>query len=287
MNYRTFFSLLVTFALMGALFWAIPPAKIIIEFHAVSWPLFGGGILIFFPMIWLAAIRWRFLVKQHARMTKKEALHVTLVGCSLNAIAPSKTGDLVKAHDLYRRNKSIRKGVIAVLWEKYYDFSALFGFTAAGMLAIMPELHLLAYALLAAIAIMTTLFFFMKWFAAFRPSGKEFALLMALTAGNWGIQFVQIILFFHAFGAALPPATIIIRTATAIFVGLVPVTLAGMGTRDLALQYLFHAYLPATKIAALGLLLSFRYWFPALLGLPAAFQYFCAPQENAILSKNK
>ena len=55
----------------------------------------------------------------------------------------------------------------------------------------------------------------------------------------------------------------------AIFVGLVPVTIAGMGTRDAALIYLFSAYASDSASITVGLFFSLlRYWVLALAGIP-------------------
>jgi uncharacterized membrane protein YbhN (UPF0104 family) len=58
-----------------------------------------------------------------------------------------------------------------------------------------------------------------------------------------------------------------------IFVGLLPLTIGGMGTRDSALIYLFAAYEPASVMAGIGLLCSMRYWMDTLVGLPFFHAY--------------
>jgi hypothetical protein len=54
----------------------------------------------------------------------------------------------------------------------------------------------------------------------------------------------------------------------AIFIGLLPITIGGMGTRDAALMALFAPYEGAALMAGIGLLCSTRYWLDSLLGWP-------------------
>tara|TARA_B110000438_G_C15300639_1_gene431013 strand:- start:62 stop:346 length:285 start_codon:yes stop_codon:yes gene_type:complete len=55
----------------------------------------------------------------------------------------------------------------------------------------------------------------------------------------------------------------------AIFLGQLPLTLGGMGTRDLAFINLFSEYATESALLSVGILFSiFRYWLISLLGIP-------------------
>ncbi|MEJ2040882.1 MAG: hypothetical protein P8X55_18420, partial [Desulfosarcinaceae bacterium] len=62
-------------------------------------------------------------------------------------------------------------------------------------------------------------------------------------------------------------------TPLAIFAGLLPLTYAGVGTRDAALIYFLRDYLSPGAGAALGILCTMRYIVPALAGLPFLNRY--------------
>ena len=62
-------------------------------------------------------------------------------------------------------------------------------------------------------------------------------------------------------------------TPLAIFIGLLPMTLAGIGTRDAALIYFYLPYFSPASAAALGLFCTLRYVLPALFGLPFIFSF--------------
>ncbi|HLE25359.1 MAG TPA: hypothetical protein VI935_06875, partial [Thermodesulfobacteriota bacterium] len=59
----------------------------------------------------------------------------------------------------------------------------------------------------------------------------------------------------------------------AILAGLLPLTLAGIGTRDAALIALYQPFFNAPTGAALGLLCTSRYLLPAICGLPLLRKY--------------
>ena len=55
----------------------------------------------------------------------------------------------------------------------------------------------------------------------------------------------------------------------AIFISLIPITIAGMGTRDSAIIYLFSSWASPSVCLGVGFLYTlFAYWFLALIGLP-------------------
>jgi uncharacterized protein (TIRG00374 family) len=85
----------------------------------------------------------------------------------------------------------------------------------------------------------------------------------------WTTNLTISMLCFQALGADVG----VVRTAAsmpvAIFVGLVPVTLSGMGTRDSAIVLLFADAVPHATSLGVGLLYSMLlYWLLALAGLP-------------------
>ena len=84
----------------------------------------------------------------------------------------------------------------------------------------------------------------------------------------WFLHLFQIWLFALALAAILPLIENLARAALSILVGLLPFTLAGIGTRDAALIFFYQPHMTAQAAAALGLLCTLRYLLPALAGLP-------------------
>ena len=65
----------------------------------------------------------------------------------------------------------------------------------------------------------------------------------------------------------------------AILAGLLPLTFAGIGTRDAALIFFYQDYFNEATGAALGLLCTSRYFLPAVIGLPFLGQMLAAKKK--------
>ena len=86
---------------------------------------------------------------------------------------------------------------------------------------------------------------------------------------------------FCALNAFAPFLANLALAPLAILAGLLPLTFAGIGTRDAALVFLYRPYFDAPTAAALGLLCTARYILPALAGLPFAGKYFARTQSQS------
>ncbi len=92
----------------------------------------------------------------------------------------------------------------------------------------------------------------------------------------WFLHLLQIWMFILALRAWAPFFANLALSPLAILAGLLPLTFAGVGTRDAALVIFYAPYFAAPTAAALGLLCTARYVLPALGGLPFAGRYFTA-----------
>ena len=89
----------------------------------------------------------------------------------------------------------------------------------------------------------------------------------------WLLHLLQIWMFILALRAWAPFLANLALSPLAILAGLLPLTFAGVGTRDAALVFFYAPYFDAPTAAALGLLCTARYVLPALGGLPFAGPY--------------
>lgn len=95
----------------------------------------------------------------------------------------------------------------------------------------------------------------------------------------WGLHLVQIYFFFRSLGAVVPGAAFVAFMPLALFVGLLPFSIAGIGTRDAAVIFLFGAWQPAAVMAGAGWYLTLRYLVPAAAGLPFLHRYLGMQKE--------
>ncbi|HZJ14627.1 MAG TPA: lysylphosphatidylglycerol synthase transmembrane domain-containing protein [Chthoniobacteraceae bacterium] len=97
----------------------------------------------------------------------------------------------------------------------------------------------------------------------------------------WFLHLLQIWMFILALRAWAPFLANLALSPLAILAGLLPLTFAGVGTRDTALVLFYAPWFAAPTAAALGLLCTARYILPALGGLPFAGSYLQMTKGNA------
>ncbi len=105
--------------------------------------------------------------------------------------------------------------------------------------------------------------------------------LVTLSIILWGLHLLQIRCFFGSLNAETPWLAFASLTPLAIFVGLIPISLFGVGTRDAALIFLFTPYQPAEVMAGVGFYVSLRYIVPAIGGLPFLHYYLTLTRSAA------
>lgn len=101
------------------------------------------------------------------------------------------------------------------------------------------------------------------------PNGRPLAVGTSLVI--WLMHFIQIWFFILALGLKVPFDVNMALTPLAIFIGLLPMTLAGIGTCDAAPIYFYLPYFSAAGSTALGLLCTLRYPIPALIVVSIIF----------------
>jgi uncharacterized protein (TIRG00374 family) len=100
----------------------------------------------------------------------------------------------------------------------------------------------------------------------------------------WTLSFIQTKILFYAVGVSVPFWTVVTYIPVAILIGLLPVTISGMGTRDVAIMLLFSAYGEAPRLLGAGILfLVYRYWLISLLGSP--FLYLTGTGSSGLKNK--
>jgi uncharacterized membrane protein YbhN (UPF0104 family) len=107
----------------------------------------------------------------------------------------------------------------------------------------------------------------------FWQSKRRLLLVAGTSVFVWFLHLLQIWLFIWALRASCPFTANLALSPLAILAGLLPLTFAGVGTRDAALVLFYAPYFAAPTAAALGILCTARYLLPALGGMPFAGEY--------------
>jgi uncharacterized protein (TIRG00374 family) len=250
----------------------------------LTW-LLATALTLSFPV--MSAVRWNLILRTMGHnLPLSKCMMVTVGVWPLSAISPMKAGDLLRAFAL-RREMRVIVATGSVLTERALDLLILAGFALAGGLLCQDE----RIVLIAAGVFLTVFTAFvlarlhLRWPVGDRLQAKiqdicqsirvvgndglRLTAILMLTAARWFAAILLTKLLFHGVGATVTLGFTTAALPIAIFIGLLPVTFGGMGTRDTAMVILFATFATAPQALAVGLLFSlFGHWLLAVLGLP-------------------
>lgn len=283
------------------LFNRIPLTDVLQYLRAISLPTWAAATLLTLSFPIFSAIRWHLTLRSIGeRIPVRRCLAIILGTSPISAVAPSKAGDLLKAVSL-RGEVSILEVTGTVLVERALDvlilavFSLLGGLfignvvitrAAAAILGIGSAGLLVLPLLVSSVRaprLREKLDRLMRTLRALSARPLLASGIVLLTGLNWLASLVQTHLLLRAVGADPPFALTAAALPMAIFVGLLPVTVGGMGTRDAALVTLLAPVVSSAQTLSVGLLYSFfGYWLPAVLGLPFLGSAFGSSKKRSI-----
>ena len=270
-----------------------------------GWMIAGLGMVI--PITMLTAWRLQQLAPPDTKLSFAEGNRLILAACVLNMVLPSKMGDIAKAYFIQKRSAITGSLALSlVVFEKTCDVLSLLlwcgfglflypdkGGLFWGMTVMVGGGFFLGIFLLASRSFADLCFNFSQklvsktitekltklqttWGEMHDYFWRDRAQLFLITSTSiflWFLHLFQIWLFILALQAWTPFLTNLALAPLAILAGLLPLTFAGIGTRDAALIFFYSSYLDAPTAAALGLLCTSRYFIPAVAGLPFMGRY--------------
>jgi uncharacterized protein (TIRG00374 family) len=300
-------SLLVSLAILAIIYWRMDFTRIGPAFRDCDplWLVLSLGMVV--PLTLLTAWRLDQLMPGGARLGIGESNRLILVASVLNLVLPSKMGDLAKAWFMKERGHASASLAFAlVVFEKTCDMLTLLLWCAFGLLlypqkdalfwimtacvtgGLVTGLALLGSPALAELAFRTGArlapakarakleqlrLAWREMHDCFWRDRARLARVSATSVFIWFLHLLQIWMFILALRAHTPFLANLALAPLAILAGLLPLTLAGIGTRDAALILFYHPYLNAPTAAALGILCTMRYVLPAVGGMPFVAQY--------------
>jgi hypothetical protein len=261
----------------------------------------AAAFFMFVPQTLGAAVRWTWLVGAYQPMGLARATAMVLAGQALSIVLPMKLGDVAKGAFLRRDlpGGDARTGLALGVFEKLGDVAALATLMVAASLLAPPAERLGWIALAAGAAGLAGFGALLVtpvdgWIAdrvervrpaplgralhvlvtasgvvrALRRRPRRLALVLAAGLALWALHLGQFSLIHRAAGGAATEPLLWSRMAMAIFIGLVPVTFVGIGTRDAAVLYFLGAAAGDGVAVVLGAFATFRYVVGAVAGLP-------------------
>ncbi len=316
---KRFVSIAISVALLVILYSKIDLEALVDVFQNcdVLWMTISLGMVI--PITAMTAWRLQQLMPPDTHLGFVESNRLILGSSVLNMVLPSKMGEIAKAYFL--SNRGFLKGSLAislVIFERACDMLSLLFWCVLG-LVFYPEKNLLFLGITTAIVSLFVLLLllissqkftvlFLKFFSAISPQAvskklksfatawqevhhyfwnnpKQFYTVTATSILLWFLHLLQIWFFIIALKDWAPFIISLAFSPLAILAGLLPLTFAGVGTRDAALLYLYEPYCSQSVLIALGILCTSRYFLPALIGLPFLTEMMIAVRkvkENSI-----
>jgi hypothetical protein len=295
-------SVFVSLIILLVIYWKIDFVGLLRVFQNSDrlWMTISLGMVI--PLTLCTAWRLQQLVPTGTRLGFGEANRLILSASVLNMVLPSKMGDIAKAY--FMRDRGQLTGSLAlslVVFEKTCDMLSLLLWCAFGLFLYPNRDWLFSFmAISVAIGLFLGLLLlgsprFAQFFFAigqgvapkkmrsklkqlssawqemhdyFWQDRRHLFKIAATSIFIWFLHLLQIWFFILALKAWAPFLANLALSPLAILAGLLPLTFAGVGTRDAALILFYQPYLNAPTAAALGVLCTARYLLPAIGGLP-------------------
>jgi glycosyltransferase 2 family protein len=299
---KKFISIVVSVAILFIIYSKIDFQRLLEVFQNCDrlWMIISLGMVI--PITAFTSWRLQQLVPQETSLTFIEANKLILGASVLNMVLPSKMGDIAKAYFMKERghlNGSLSLSL--VIFEKACDMLSLLLWCVFGLLIYSPKdglfwvmtasvtIGLILGLLLLGSSQFARIFFEnIKKIAPKKPRNKienlqaswiemhdyfwgdkkQLLIIASTSIFIWFLHLLQIWFFILAIKANTPFLVNLALSPLSILAGLLPLTFAGVGTRDAALIFFYKPFFNEAKGAALGLLCTSRYFLPAIIGLP-------------------
>ena len=275
------------------------------------WLVFSVGLIL--PITVLRAVRFFWVAPPGALPGVGEALRLTLAAAALNVFLPAKSGDLIKSYFVAKRSETSAGVSIAIIvYERLCDLFALVSWCLVGWLVGRPRVPGLPgffWVLLTALGAVCAVLISSARVALYgralmarafphrrlkrlRKIAQGWPDLLLMLRGRrrwivayslflWLMHLVQIWLFTVTLAVDVPFTVCASLAAVALMAGQLPLTVAGLGTRDVALVLLLAQYVAPEPAAAMGVLISTRNFLPPLLGLPVMWRYLSSAVDDA------
>lgn len=305
-------SLAVSGALLVGLYRYISVREVVNVLRASNKPWLVVSLAMIAPITVLRAIRFFSVAPAGTVPGIGEALRLTLVSSTLNVFLPAKTGDLIKSYFVATRGgTSAGVAVSIVVYERLCDVFGLTFWCVMGWIVARPVVAgvpsaiwpLLGVAGLGCAVLISSERAASLVRAAAGTLGRgPLRRLHALAQGwpdllrvlrgrrqwvalfsvsLWFVHLLQVWMFTVALSASIPFTVCASLAAVALIAGQLPLTLAGLGARDVALVVLLAGYMNPAVAAAMGILIASRGLLPPLAALPILRPYVSAVVDEA------
>lgn len=261
------------------------------------------AIILTFVNVTFSAARWRTVLAACGyALSLRRALTVVLAVWPVSALTPSRAGDLARAFCV-RREVPLEVALGAVVTEKVIDIQLLClvagvasfarGFTTTTWIAVslaaafwvaIAVVYFVTRNATSRVGLLGKLKALGETVHSLRNSRKHLVITLGLTALMWCNVLAIAGCLLAAFHASVPILTTASLWPLALFAGVIPITLSGMGTRDAAFVFLVQATSSTAHTSAiLAATLTYSLittWLVALVGVPFMFRQKLIPPDG-------
>ncbi|MGD8243153.1 MAG: lysylphosphatidylglycerol synthase transmembrane domain-containing protein, partial [Desulfobacterales bacterium] len=270
------------------------------------------AIFLIVPQVALRAYRWQGLMARLAiRCSWRQALIFYFTGIFVGLVTPGRLGELAKGVFLKQYGiASIGRSLPSVLADRILDLLVLMGLALLALpyLDLMPHAGKVSLLMLGLMAVFIALG--LKWLTTSSQlsvfavkirkrlktnwsgslddfvAGSRTLIAPGLwtslvwTVAGYAVFFIQTTSIGYALGLPADFMTIAMVVSISILVGFIPITFAGLGTRDAVLIFLF-GQTGVSETAALGFAILYIFVNVICLGIISSVFWFFLPQRPA------
>jgi len=227
------------------------------------------SIAIFFSFVFTFVIipfKWKLILDFiNYNISFKEAFFIHVSSLPTSYIMPLKSGDLIKSLYLKRYNKlSFRKATSTLIFDNTMDLFILVLFSFSGLIFLFQKFSFETY-----LWFIITAFFFIlilliaksvpsDLFHSFKtiPIRKTLIIFMFSLIGFF-LGVFSVYLTLLSISIEMPFLGIMFYSPIIFLITMVPVTISGLGTREVSIILLLSDYAPPESLLSAGILQSF------------------------------
>ncbi len=259
------------------------------------------AILMAFPILLNKSLCWNYIKRQQGiKYSLKDSFLMYCAGMYIGILTPGRLGELTKALYLKKDGYSTGKSLVSAILDRLSDFVFLLVFVFIGSLFLSTVFQKQILILILGIVISVLLLILLlktgliKWvlnkiFNIFIPQKhqkswkinfqdfandfkiyrlKNYLIIFLITTFSWVFYYLQMYILAKGLNINVPLLYLAISITVAGLITLIPVSISGIGTRDIALILLFSPFLIAREqvIAFSALILLMLIW-AAFIGL--------------------
>jgi len=258
-----------------------------------------------FPILFFKSWCWNYILKvQGINYNLKDSFLMYCAGMYLGVPTPGRVGEMAMAFYLKKDGNSFGKSLVSIFLDRVSDLAFLVGFIILGslffvsvwrkeILIFFSGLAILAMLVLALTKTGTIKWILKKAFYFFIPEKKQnnwkvnfqdfisdfkifnlksYTAIMLITALSWSAYFFQMYVLAWGVGLHVPWIYLSVTVTITGLITIIPVSISGIGTRDVALILLLAPFLiPKEQAIVFSALILFMSLLAALIGLVCWF----------------